>query len=772
MFKKTTILFIATTLSVASAFAQFGGGSGTSPDPYQIKTVGDLTTLRNNVNGGNDYNDKFFKLMNNLDLNYAAWTPIGTSDARFKGNFDGGDKVISNLWIGWEDKYVGLFGYVDGGVIENLGVENADVYGGQYVGIVVGYMSKTIRNCYSTGWVDSYNDAVGGVVGSLSTAGSIMENCYSTAVVYGEDRVGGVAGSVFKSKMSNCYSTGYVEGNNDVGGVVGQLTRSSTPNEAAIIDCAALNPCVDGSGSNVGRVLGRAIAAGTGSSYTLAGNIAFDGIKNNAGNTNWNNIGADKIDGANISKTTINADGTLGNRFTSAGGWKTQNGELPGLFGNTVEMPYHLFIMPPFSGGNGSSGNPYIITTPQQLHGLAMAVNADDDNYNSKYYQLGNDISLAGYQWTPIGASINFYGSFDGNNNKITNLFINRSFEAAGLFGGVINGTIKNLGVEDVNISGIHVFVGGIVGGAMESKITNCYFTGNVGGGEFCGGGIVGYVLDCNITNCYSTGEVSGEFCGGGIAGGAIDCNITNCYSTGNVNGVEYVGGIVGGGSFCEITNCYSTGEVSGVEDVGGIVGYILESEITNCAALNISVKGTTHAGRVVGQIDGTNTLSNNIAFEGMLNKAGNTNWDYIGGDNLDGANISKTDINADGTLGGRFTSSVWTTASGKLPGLFGNTVEMPEHLRIGESIVETQCIASLQIYPNPVNYELKITNYEGGEVTIYDIKGRRVATAATVGAYRIRPNENGTTTINVEFLPPGVYFLKIGNKTAKFVKQ
>jgi len=46
--------------------------------------------------------------------------------------------------------------------------------------------------------------------------------------------------------------------------------------------------------------------------------------------------------GANISIGEINNDGTIKGIFTGAGGWTTQNGRLPGLFGNTVAMPEHL----------------------------------------------------------------------------------------------------------------------------------------------------------------------------------------------------------------------------------------------------------------------------------------------------------------------------------------------------------------------------------------------------------------------------------------------
>jgi hypothetical protein len=74
-----------------------------------------------------------------------------------------------------------------------------------------------------------------------------------------------------------------------------------------------------------------------------------------------------------------------------------------------------------------------------------------------------------------------------------------------------------------------------------------------------------------------------------------------------------------------------------------------------------------------------------------------------------------------------------------------------------------------LKIYPNPTNGQLTMDN---GELTmenikIFDIMGR------SVRAYCIRPNGNETETIiDVSHLMPGVYFLKIGNKTAKFVKQ
>jgi hypothetical protein len=72
----------------------------------------------------------------------------------------------------------------------------------------------------------------------------------------------------------------------------------------------------------------------------------------------------------------------------------------------------------------------------------------------------------------------------------------------------------------------------------------------------------------------------------------------------------------------------------------------------------------------------------------------------------------------------------------------------------------------SLQIYPNPVNYELTITNYDfqqGDLVELFDINGRRV--------YSTRANGN-EKTIDMSIFQSGNYILRIGNRVARIVKQ
>jgi len=386
--------------------------------------------------------------------------------------------------------------------------------------------------------------------------------------------------------------------------------------------------------------------------------------------------------------------------------------------------------------------SPYTITKASELAGLAEIVNgtADEiarDNFNGKIINLSNNIDLSDYEnWTPIGTNFPFNGTFDGQNKTISNLTINRSGSDMyqGLFGRISSsaGPVQNLGLENVDIAG-GSYVGGVAG--VGRNINNCWVTGTVRGTNYVGG-VAGSLSseNFNVSNNYSAVTVSGNNHVGGIVGGiaqnggyySSDNVLNNNYSTGTVSGTDYVGGLVGSwslgvgdmgglGSSSKglLSNSYSTGSVSGADYVGGLAGRIfgqhgydgnsvsVEIEVAVCAALNKEVIGTgTNVGRVVGAIqqssssfsceygnswectNGTFTLSNNIAFDGMTVKIGAADKTLDKGANKsDGADIAVEEIKADPTIGGRFALPDWTTAVGKLPGLFGNAVDMPEHL-------------------------------------------------------------------------------------------
>ena len=205
-----------------------------SPPPTEIRTWNDLDAVRDNL--GSSY-----ILMNNLDPTTAGytelasptanegqgWQPIGTEEDLFTGTFNGQGYEVRDLFINRPDEnFVGLFGVVgEGGIVQNIGVVNADVTGYGIVGGLVGNNEGTISNSYSTGSVTG-TGWVGGLVGvNLAT----VSNSYSTGSVTGyTDRTGGLVGwnEEEDASVSNSYSTGSVTGEVNVGGIVGENTAT------------------------------------------------------------------------------------------------------------------------------------------------------------------------------------------------------------------------------------------------------------------------------------------------------------------------------------------------------------------------------------------------------------------------------------------------------------------------------------------------------------------------------------------------------------------
>lgn len=358
-----------------------------------------------------------------------------------------------------------------------------------------------------------------------------------------------------------------------------------------------------------------------------------------------------------------------------------------------------------FEDGDGTEERPYQIISLEQLVALSAEVNAGNDDYNSKYYILNDDIDLSEYEngegWTPAGTVDNpFKGHFDGNNKKITNLTINSpDGDCLGLFGVISEGSVKNLGVEDVNVTG-HGNVGGIAGVAANSSIENCYSTGKISsaeGEDNSVGGIVGRSIDnTTVKNCYSTGEISsagGESsAAGGIVGAAANSSVENCYSTGDVIGGHFVGGVVGYAETVSVTNCYAAGSISGDGSVGGIIGAATESSVVeNCAALTPEVSASGEdgsAGRLAGYSESV-IFQNNYAFIDMKNTDGAASWANKGADDSDGADITAQDVMSsvfwtepDGI---NCDDDIWEFEDDKLPILLNvgenQTGDLPEHL-------------------------------------------------------------------------------------------
>lgn len=141
---------------------------------YQIGTPSELLWFADRVNGGSGNQDAV--LTNDIDMTGVKWTPIGTKDSAFKGEFDGRGYVITNLNVSDPSlEYAGLFGYVskfsNPATIKNLGVFG-EFSGGEYVGGIAGYSENSeITNCFFIGTVSGTN--TNGIAN-----GDTIENCY------------------------------------------------------------------------------------------------------------------------------------------------------------------------------------------------------------------------------------------------------------------------------------------------------------------------------------------------------------------------------------------------------------------------------------------------------------------------------------------------------------------------------------------------------------------------------------------------------------------
>ena len=264
-------------------------GAGTEDSPYLIPDIETLVMLKDSINEGNSYKDKYFKLTEDIDLssvcgenidgNEVSWERIGTSKTPFSAVFDGNGHKISGLYINEPTgNYRALFGYVKNGVIKNLTV-SGEVSGSNFTGGIVGwlYSGSTIENCISnvsvTGAMGTYHtlEKAGGIVGyncgnvigcqnkgyvktadyedSKSAVGGIaglngidgvIKNCINSGQIYGYANAGGIVGDTFNSDtVISCINVGLISSKSSSGGIIGTPGKTSK-------DCYYLKGTADG----------------------------------------------------------------------------------------------------------------------------------------------------------------------------------------------------------------------------------------------------------------------------------------------------------------------------------------------------------------------------------------------------------------------------------------------------------------------------------------------------------------------------------------------
>lgn len=302
-----------------------------------------------------------------------------------------------------------------------------------------------------------------------------------------------------------------------------------------------------------------------------------------------------------------------------------------------VWLPPQLWAQTQPAGGDGSSENPFLITTAEELKWYANYVNGesgDDVVHSTACAKLMNDIDLSTVcgegigNWTPIakydiykeGGENKFDGVFDGNGHTISNLYINdKNGSYYGLFGR-IKPTDSRTSVKNLKMTNVQMVGDTHIAAVCASGINATFENIEVISGSIAGRSSIYGMSDCNgnAKNCINRANVTAS--NSSVAGiiSSIYGKVSNCSNYGKITaGYGRAGGIAEyGGGYAKLTDCANYGDIEMtqpiLEDnyyvVGGLLGNPWYLEISNCANFgNIYLKAQSE---LVGVIVGTKKLA------------------------------------------------------------------------------------------------------------------------------------------------------------------
>ncbi len=575
MKKQLYILIALLICSMVTQAGTYSGGDGSTGNPYQIANAADLVELSGTAA---DWTSDFV-LTADIDMTGQTFNPIGTGSTAatsYTGHFDGDGYVVNNLTVTDPDagfaNGLGMFGAIIGATIENLGLENINVTSptnaDERVAGIVGYADfGTIQNCYVKGGTIQGKYRVASIVGWNKSTNNTVTNCWSSAAItYGSaawHHAGGIVGTN-DGIVTKCLFYGSITDDvtsNNLGGIVGTgggtvtlnyyidtitekgngasagstalttaelvvegsyvgfdfvntwVMDSESPNYAnlqAFSSVVVQKPTIaidspaDGSGFSVGDVINiSATATPNASSGSAIASVTYDigsgavAMTNSTGNT-WTG-----------SFTSTEVDHTISVTATDGAG------EFSGA-------AVSISAAPTYSGGDGSTGDPYQIANAADL----MALSGWNRHWDKDFIQTA-DIDMAGEDFKNIGtATKQFTGNYNGQSNTISNLTIStvqegQSIVGGGLFGVANGAELINIGLinPEINLPG-QERVGGIVGElAGAGSVDNCFVLDGFVRGNFRAGGVIGYTPSADISNVFASCQVIASTNAGGVIG-------------------------------------------------------------------------------------------------------------------------------------------------------------------------------------------------------------------------------------------------------------
>ena len=539
--------------------------------------------------------------------------------------------VVGQQWAG------ALVGYLDGGTVQtsySTGSVRASTNGGGLVGQAES--SAQIRTSYSTASVNA--NSAGGLVGNLR--GSTIRASYATGSVRHNNN-GGLVGISSNGTVIASYATGSVARGGDSGGLIGSggatVTNSywdadtSGQSGSGGRTTSQLQSPTGYSGIYINWNIDADGAAGADDPWDFGTASQYPALKvdfNGDGNPTAAEFGDQR---PSASATTTTTAPTTTTTTTTAPTTTTTTTTAPTTTTTTtttippgrvdydddgdglieIDGPAQLNALRWDSDGNGAVDaaasayrSAYEAAFPDGAPGMGCPATADDaDDDDCLGYELTADLDLdtngsggadsgddywnGGSGWEPF----RYHGIFEGNRHTVSNLHVNRpDGDQVGLFstvgtrrGGVDYGEVRNLGLENVDVTG-REYVGGLAGRAYGS-----------------------------VRRVYTTGEVMGEKMVGGLVGEARNL-ISETYSKADVTGVGWessnVGGLVGYLRLGAVKASYAIGDVSGMTWVGGLVGHNSSSDdggvIAGYATGNLGFAGLEDSNAVPGRwVDG-----------------------------------------------------------------------------------------------------------------------------------------------------------------------
>lgn len=595
--------------ALAVGDGRFSGGTGTPSSPYLISNAQDLFDLAEAVNSGtSSYQDQYFCLTKDIDLEGKAWTPIGDrldQDGRqFLGTFDGNDHTVSGLCVEGAYGSAGLFGFV-GMMSRNITAEvkNLNVVGSVSV-------ARTPANFYVAGIAGFVGQ--GAKITNCSFEGTITATIKSGQSGQGTSKtvlIGGIAGYNFYGTISNCtVSNSAVSGTNEsaeadndvyVAGIAANNTGGT------IETCTVESSTITGTNNSDNQA-----------SQSLAGGIA-------AFNTVLGNIKG-TIEGCKVTGRSVSTVGTV--KVSSVGGIAAVNEGTVTKCSNSASVTGNnaLPIAQEVSLGSGGvvGSNKHLVegcSNSGSVTGNGLFTGGVV-GYNTTNEETDGTISASYNTGTVKGEQ--YVGGVVGNNHTVVKDCYN-------------TGEVTSTGDYAGGVVGRNTYYFYFIDGSpsyssmkeWKGKISTSYNTGTVSGGSYVGG-VAGY--NCvTIAQCFNTGSVTGSK---NYTGGVVGCNdfvvnenynapafgnvvkkyageTKNTYNAGAVTGVHYVGGVVGeqqGGEVegqkkgtCAYSHNYGAVSSSGQgTNIGGVFGHLEANASANvCYYLNTSASSVGVSG-------------------------------------------------------------------------------------------------------------------------------------------------------------------------------